>query len=136
MKPPLCPRSTIATSLPSVFGAVFPGVTLANLGLYRYDADDSANHAAPAAAASNAANPPPAAPEPTDQPTAPTITPSIENVNMQVDQFDSGQVQQSLENGSNQEEGDVWDSGQGQGHDTGAMGMKHEAQGTGIKEDG
>lgn len=119
-----------------MFGAIYVGVTLTNLGLYRYDADDSANHAAQAASASTAANPPPVAPEPTDQPSAPTIAPSIENMGMQLDQFDSGPVHQSLENGNNQmgDGGDVWDGGQG--NDPSAMSMKHEAQGTGIKEDG
>ncbi|KAK2762806.1 hypothetical protein FQN54_000981 [Arachnomyces sp. PD_36] len=97
-----------------------------------YDADDSANHAPPAAAAPAPANPAPAAPEPTDQPSAPVITPSVENI--QTEQFDPSTIHQSLENGNNQAMTDVWDNGQG--NDGGAMGMKPEAQGTGIKEDG
>jgi hypothetical protein len=100
--------------------------------IIRYDADDSANHAAPAAEAPTAAIPPPAAPEPTEQPSVPTIAPSIEN--MQTDQFDPNTVHQSLENGNNQNGGDTWDNGQA--NDGAAMGMKPEAQGTGIKEDG
>lgn len=112
-------------------GTILVGVTVANHLSFRYDADDSANHAAPVAAAPTAAVPPPAAPEPMEQSSAPTIAPSIEN--MQTDQFDPGTIHQSLENGNNQNGGDIWDNGQG---NDGAMSMKPEAQGTGIKEDG
>lgn len=116
------------------FRAISVSVTLANNLSSRYDADDSANHTAQAAPASTAANPPPVATEPvTEQPSAPTIATSIETG--QQEQFGPGTVHQSLENGNNQMMGgDAWDGGQG--NDPGAMSMKHEAQGTGIKEDG
>jgi hypothetical protein len=99
-----------------------------------YDADDSANHApAPAAAAAPpAANQPPPASGVEEQPSAPTITPSIENT--QIEQFDSNTAQQSMENGNPQNGGESWNNAQG--NNDGSMDVKHEAQGTGIKEDG